>query len=131
MFQASIKRSPLDTGRKLKVHKAFKRRPGRFLNVLCTFNLRPVSTRSTVTLEITDQCLKRCFDQGKVIKPNWTIPVLRNLGDYNLNFISEKSPLGCQVFSIFPSSQSFYEISNSLDDLYMKFVLLNINSCLT
>ena len=29
---------PLDTGRKLNVHKT-----GRFLNVLCTFNLRPVS----------------------------------------------------------------------------------------
>ena len=35
---------PVDTGRKLKVHKTFRRRPGRFLNVLCTFNLRPVPT---------------------------------------------------------------------------------------
>ena len=34
----------VDTGRKLNVHKTFRRRPGRFLNVLCTFNLRPVST---------------------------------------------------------------------------------------
>ena len=25
------------------VHKKFRRRPGRLLNVLCTFNLRPVS----------------------------------------------------------------------------------------
>ena len=29
---------PVDTGRKLNVHKTFKRRPGRLLNVLCTFN---------------------------------------------------------------------------------------------
>ena len=36
--------NPVDTGRKLKVHKMFRRRPGRLLNVLCTFNLRPVST---------------------------------------------------------------------------------------
>ena len=35
---------PVDTGRKLNVHKTFRRRPGRFLNVLCTFNLRLVST---------------------------------------------------------------------------------------
>ena len=35
---------PVDTGRKLNVHKTFKRRPGRLLKVLCTFNLRPVST---------------------------------------------------------------------------------------
>ena len=37
--------SPLDTGRKLNVHKTFRRRPGCLLNVLCTFNLRPVSIR--------------------------------------------------------------------------------------
>ena len=36
---------PVDTGRKLKVHKAFRRGPGRLLNVLLRmFNLRPVST---------------------------------------------------------------------------------------
>ena len=35
---------PVDTERKLNVHKTFRRRPGRLLNVLCTFNLRPVST---------------------------------------------------------------------------------------
>ena len=35
---------PVDTGRKLNVHKTFRRRPGRLLNVLCTFNLRPVFT---------------------------------------------------------------------------------------
>ena len=40
--------TPVDTGRKLKVHKTFRRRPGRLLNVLCTFNLRPVSTGTPV-----------------------------------------------------------------------------------
>ena len=39
-----IKLHPVDTGRKLNVHKTFRRRPGRLLNVLCKFNLRPVST---------------------------------------------------------------------------------------
>ena len=34
----------VDTGRKLNVHKTFRRLPGGLLNVLCTFNLRPVST---------------------------------------------------------------------------------------
>ena len=33
--------NPIDTGRKKNVHKTFRRRPGRFLNVLCTFSLRP------------------------------------------------------------------------------------------
>ena len=28
---------PVDTGRKLNVHKTFRRRSGRFLNVSCTF----------------------------------------------------------------------------------------------
>ena len=36
---------PVDTGRKLNLHKTFRRRPRRLPNVLCTFNLRPVSTR--------------------------------------------------------------------------------------
>ena len=39
------KLDPVDTGRKLNVHKAFRRRPGRLLNVLCTFSVRPVSTK--------------------------------------------------------------------------------------
>ena len=34
----------MHTGHKLNVHKRFRRRPGRLLNVLCTLNLRPVST---------------------------------------------------------------------------------------
>ena len=33
-----------DAGGKLDVHKTFRRRPERLLNLLCTFNLRPVST---------------------------------------------------------------------------------------
>ena len=36
-------KNPIDTVRKLNVHKTFRRRPGRLLNVLCRFNLRPVS----------------------------------------------------------------------------------------
>ena len=43
---------PVDTGRKLNVHKTFRRRPGRLLNVLCTFNLRPVSTGMGERLKI-------------------------------------------------------------------------------
>ena len=39
-----FKRLPVDTGRKLNVDKTFRRRPGRLLNVLCTFNLRPAYT---------------------------------------------------------------------------------------
>ena len=41
---------PLDTGRKLNVHQTFRRRPGRLLNVLCTFNLRPVSRGFAVVI---------------------------------------------------------------------------------
>ena len=42
------KANPVDRGRKLNVHKTFRRCPGRLLgrplNVLCTFNLRLVFT---------------------------------------------------------------------------------------
>ena len=40
----NLKEDPVDTGRKLNVHKTFRRRPGRLLNFLCTFSLRPVFT---------------------------------------------------------------------------------------
>ena len=36
-------KNPIDTVCKLNVHKAFRRRPERLLNILCTFNLRTVS----------------------------------------------------------------------------------------
>ena len=42
--------NPVDTGRKLNVHKTFRRCPGRLLNVLCTFNLRHVSTGNEPSL---------------------------------------------------------------------------------
>ena len=45
---------PVDTGRKMNVHKTFRIRPGRLLNFLCTFNLRPVST-------------------GYLMYPNWSM----------------------------------------------------------
>ena len=40
---AGISYFSVDTEGKLNVQKTFRRRPGRPLNVLCTFNLRPVS----------------------------------------------------------------------------------------
>ena len=39
-----IQRFPVDTGRKMNVHKTFRRRLGRLLNVLCTLNLFLLST---------------------------------------------------------------------------------------
>ena len=34
----------MDTGRKWKIRKMFRRRPGHLLNILCTFNVRSVSS---------------------------------------------------------------------------------------
>ena len=45
--------NPVDTGRRLNVHEAFRKRPGRLLKVLCTFNLRPVSTGNIQFLPIS------------------------------------------------------------------------------
>ena len=44
---------PVATERKLNVHETSKRRPRRLLNVLCTFNLRPVPTEKFFMLEST------------------------------------------------------------------------------
>ena len=54
---------PLGTGRKLNVHKTFRRRLGGLLNVLCTFNLRPVSRgQHIVGPNEMDQCVSNTFD---------------------------------------------------------------------
>ena len=42
--QLTRSNSPVDTGRKLNVHKTFRKRPGRLLSVLYMFSLRSVST---------------------------------------------------------------------------------------
>ena len=39
----NVEMFPVGTGRKLNIRKTLRRRPRRLLNVLCTFNLRPVS----------------------------------------------------------------------------------------
>ena len=47
-----MRANPVDTGRKLNVHKTFRRCPGRLLNVLCTFNLRPVSMGKALSFRL-------------------------------------------------------------------------------
>ena len=44
----SHRNNPVDTGPKLNVHKTFRRRPERLLNVLCTFNSCPVLTGKSI-----------------------------------------------------------------------------------
>ena len=51
---------PVDTGRKLNVHKTFRRRPGRLLNVLCTLNLRPVPTGLSLDKHVVYNVLQSC-----------------------------------------------------------------------
>ena len=63
-----IRSSPVDTGRKLNVHKTFRRRPGRLLNVLCSFNLRPVSTGSRGVLK--NSCSKRSEEYSQNFQEN-------------------------------------------------------------
>ena len=53
--------NPVDTGRKLNVHKTFRRRLGRLLNVLCTFSLRPVSAGKEITFTLVENVKKISF----------------------------------------------------------------------
>ena len=74
---------PVDTRRKLNVHKTFRRRPGRLLNVLCTFNLRPAST-GIVTNNICQNVKKwkSSVDKGKVFGAMLTVyTLLQNVMD--------------------------------------------------
>ena len=60
-------KNPVDTGRKLNVQKTFRRRPGRLLNGLYTFNLLPVPT-GNLQAEIF-QILCNIFSNGML--PNY------------------------------------------------------------
>ena len=61
---------PIDTGRKLNVHKTLRRRPGCLLNVLCTFNLRPKSTGLEFFKCLT--AVNICFTSGVLILITYT-----------------------------------------------------------
>ena len=61
----SLMTIPVDAGRKLNIHKTFRRRPGRLLNVLCTFKLRPVSTG--ILLQVLSRLQVSCFAYKFVI----------------------------------------------------------------
>ena len=59
-----IATNPVDTGRKLNIHKTFRRRPGRLLNVLCTFKMQNAKCRcqSTGFYMITASIMKGLND---------------------------------------------------------------------
>ena len=67
--------APVDTGRKLNVHKTFRKCPGRLLKVLFTFNLRPVSTGSNA-----EHLLRKIMETIKRSLFSFTIANLVNKG---------------------------------------------------
>ena len=60
--------NPIDTKRKLNVHKTFRRHPGRLLNVLCTFNVRPASTGKRLGSFISSNRWDNCEKFKALIK---------------------------------------------------------------
>ena len=67
---------PADTGRKLNVHKTFRRRPECLLNVLRTFNLRPVPTGyliSTQCLSLANQNKSFPMDTSLLIRHRFDV----------------------------------------------------------
>ena len=57
-FTYQFEGGPIDTGRKLNVQKTFRKRSGRLMNALCTFNLRPVSTEGGF-IKFTEKLCKK------------------------------------------------------------------------
>ena len=55
IYRDSLTIISLDTGRKLNVHKTFRRRPALLLNVICTFIVRPVSRGMELVTELIFQ----------------------------------------------------------------------------
>ena len=85
----------LDTRRKLNVHKTFRRRPGRFLNVLRTFNLRPVS------MEVT---IRNCFEleETESFQPKFLVKVSlfgKPANNYLFKFNKKNTRSWCEICS--------------------------------
>ena len=74
----------VDTGRKLNVHKTFRRCPGRLLNVLYTFNLRPVSAGLFIYHLFL---LFLCFYFGRKIVKTPFVLILENYEMVSLKFL--------------------------------------------
>ena len=70
-------KTPVDTGRKLNVHKTFRRRPGRLLNVLCTFNLCPVSKGIRFHVKSRLKKIKQPLDKGCKLNVHKTLSLLQ------------------------------------------------------
>ena len=97
----SNKYNPVDTERKLNIHKTFRRRSGRILNVLCTFNLRPVFTGK---LSLQKQL------PGGVLWKIWFYNFIKLIGKhlyYSLFIISCK-PTGLHLYQKESPGQVFF-----------------------
>ena len=67
MWKHAFRYIPVDIGRKLNVHKTLRRRPERLLNVLCTFNLRIVSTGIlSFSKKEKEFCKEKCGTSKKI-----------------------------------------------------------------
>ena len=90
---------PVGTGRKLSVHKTFRRHPGRLLNVLCTFNLRPVSSGYVVIIKKSFDVQLQYHSQFKI----W-VSLEEHQGFYKLPLKVSQRSLSLEQFSHMPWS---------------------------
>ena len=87
---------PVDTRRKLNVRKTFRRRPGRLLNVLCTFNLLPVSTGVCLYCKLSEAYLRPC----KHLRWRFFLENSERLKDVNYFRKDMKTPMTWNSFSV-------------------------------
>ena len=85
---------PADTGRKLNVHKTFRRRPGRLLNVLYTFSLRPVSTMMSKNIfsdpYINNMAIERLQGEEEFQSKNYLLVMPRSHAKMHLKSAPQK-----------------------------------------
>ena len=107
---------PVDTGRKLNVHKTFRRR--RLLNVLCTFNLCVVSTGLPTFLNVYELPKRR-------LAQNWHL-----LSGYLKTLNGRLSMVGyCHLILFYVYAILAKEYSK-LFRSHSQFIVLSIEICL-
>ena len=119
--------NPVDTGRKLNVHKTFRRLSGRLLNVLCTFNLRSVSTGKKLRLVLDLRHVNKHIKHNKIRYKNLsTLAKMLNKGDY---FTTYDLTSGYHHIEIHPEYRKFLGFEWTFEDgstRYFQFCVLPV-----
>ena len=111
----------LDTGRKLNVHKTFRRRLRRLLSVLCTFSLRPAS-REGILASFTPCLVSQMQWLLKWAGHRKCSSILQE--KFCFRFVNPNRMYGQQINQKYEKSVNFFQHYKSWNYIWMKYICI-------